>query len=426
MIYAYCRKGNYTFVKKIQEWANSHSVTIDEFVWDDDAKQKDSYDKRNLGLFIFPKLQENDLLIVSEVSCIGRSAIELQRIIDSVFAEKKIRLVCLSINMDVNFAKKTAMDSHLLEMFSFAAKLQKTIIHETTKAALAAKRNMGVKLGAANEKYKKKLMSKSQEEIDYVHIKRGLAKNKRYIDSPETKAIIKILIKIFNLDEDISKWDWDVITTKGIYKEKILQKMEYYQKSEGLFVKWNLSNFGDRLLHVRLCSYLQRIQGSLTTYYSNKMYENMTLEDYVKHVSSNETKVSNVIPSPQTTKRKRKENITNDKHTDVILNTSRLSRIEEDTKESQKILSDIFVDTDTTEDFRLKASDAVMEIMQILFTKEVWSFEEVEIVCKKKKKMIGAVLEQINDYALSIVDDIILEDDGDTIYVMTDYKDKLI
>lgn len=40
--------------------------------------------------------------------------------------------------------------------------------------------------------------------------------------------------------------------------------------------------------------------------------------------------------------------------------------------------------------------------------------------------MIGSVLEQINDYALSKVDDIVLEDDGDNIYMMIEYKDMLL
>ena len=40
--------------------------------------------------------------------------------------------------------------------------------------------------------------------------------------------------------------------------------------------------------------------------------------------------------------------------------------------------------------------------------------------------MIGFALEQINDYSYSKIEDAVIEDDGDTIYVMTEYKDKLI
>ena len=40
--------------------------------------------------------------------------------------------------------------------------------------------------------------------------------------------------------------------------------------------------------------------------------------------------------------------------------------------------------------------------------------------------MIGNLLEQINDYSCSKIDDIVLEEDGDRIYVTVEYKDRLI
>ena len=40
--------------------------------------------------------------------------------------------------------------------------------------------------------------------------------------------------------------------------------------------------------------------------------------------------------------------------------------------------------------------------------------------------MIGNLLEQINDYAYPIVNDIVVEEDGENIYVTTDYKEQLI
>ena len=424
MVYAYCRKNNNHSVQSIEDWAENNSIVIDEFVWDDDAKQKDSYDKRRLGTFLLPKMQKGDILIVSEVSCIGRSAIELQRIIDTNFAVKRIRLVCLSIKVDIDFEKITSSDSHMLEMLSFAAKLQKTIVHETTKAALATRRNTGVKLGAASEKYQRNLVSKSKEERVLFHKKQALTRGRRYIENPETQAFIRILQAIFNLDEDRSKWDWDIVTTKGTFKDKIFQRMEVYQKSEGLFPKWDLSKTNDRLSQQRLAAYIGSIRRSFMSYYSNKKYENMTLEDYIKYVSSIATKQPHVVSNSKSTKRRKKS--TNDKQEEVVLDTLRLSQIEKDTRESQKILSDIFIDSEATEAINLKVSGSVMAIMKMLFTKEVWSYEEVETICKKRKQMIGSVLEQINDYALSKVDDIVLEDDGDNIYMMTEYKDMLL
>jgi hypothetical protein len=40
--------------------------------------------------------------------------------------------------------------------------------------------------------------------------------------------------------------------------------------------------------------------------------------------------------------------------------------------------------------------------------------------------MTGSVLEQINDYSYNKIEDAVIEDDGDTINVMTEYKDKLL
>lgn len=427
MIYAYCRKGNDTSAKKIQEWANNHLLNIDEFFWDDDAKQKDSYDKRKLGILLFPKLQKGDFLIVSEVSCVGRSAIELQRIIDTVFAPRMIRVAILSINFDVDFANVSAQDSELLDKFFFAAKLQKTIVHETTKAALVFKRNSGVKLGASNEKYQKTYLSRSKEERELISIKRGLVKGRRNIEKPETLALIKILRETFNLDDDESKWNWDIVSTKKNYREQLTRKMKKIQESEGIFENLDFANYDDTHLQRRLSSLIYSVRRSLTTYYANIRFENMTVEEYIKYKSAikKQTK-EKIVNVPQPTKKKRQNSKNSEGHSEITIDTIQLRKIEEKTKESQRILSDIFAETNSNEDYSVTKSSSIMDILKVLFTKDVWSYEEVEAICKKRKLMIGSVLEQINDYALETIDDIIIEDDGDNIYITTEYKNELI
>ena len=92
----------------------------------------------------------------------------------------------------------------------------------------------------------------------------------------------------------------------------------------------------------------------------------MNLEDYVKFASSNGTKASHITPQPQSTNKMRNEKTTNDRHADVILDTSQLCRIEENTMESQRILSDIFSETDSNEDYKIKVSSGNESI------KEFW------------------------------------------------------
>ena len=67
----------------------------------------------------------------------------------------------------------------------------------------------------------------------------------------------------------------------------------------------------------------------------------------------------------------------------------------------------------------------VHDTLHKLLEKDIWQRDEV-VDMLGAGVMIGNLLEQINDYAYSIVDDIVVEEDGDTIYVTTEYKEQLI
>jgi hypothetical protein len=108
------------------------------------------------------------------------------------------------------------------------------------------------------------------------------------------------------------------------------------------------------------------------------------------------------------------------------LSGERLAEIEEQTKQAQDLLSDIFEDDGDSIKSTAHENKVFLVILKILLSKELWKREEVESLCKKHHLMIGSVLEQINDFSYTKIEDAVIEDDGDTIYVMTEYKDKLI
>ena len=113
----------------------------------------------------------------------------------------------------------------------------------------------------------------------------------------------------------------------------------------------------------------------------------------------------------------------------VFINPKKLHIFEQQTKDAQELLSRIFVEEDATTPQKTETDNAVsvwMEILNTLLTKEVWQRAEVDSMCKERGLMLGAVLEQINDYAYEKVDDAVIEDDGDNIYVTLDYKEELI
>ena len=96
---------------------------------------------------------------------------------------------------------------------------------------------------------------------------------------------------------------------------------------------------------------------------------------------------------------------------------------------SNSSLSDIFFDGEEVK-LQNKTSDETpkvwMNILEQLFTKEIWERAEVDNMCKQRGLMLGAVLEQINDFAYEKIDDAVVEDDGTNIYVTMNYKKELI
>jgi hypothetical protein len=110
----------------------------------------------------------------------------------------------------------------------------------------------------------------------------------------------------------------------------------------------------------------------------------------------------------------------------ISLNDERLVNVEIQTTQAQKILSDIFASDEEKTELTVDRNRIIINILKILFSKATWKRNEVDSLCQKYQLLTGSVLEQINDFSYSKIEDAVIEDDGETIYVMTDYKDKLI
>lgn len=111
----------------------------------------------------------------------------------------------------------------------------------------------------------------------------------------------------------------------------------------------------------------------------------------------------------------------------VTLDEVKVNEYRQQTIESQLILSDIF-DEEPNEEINISNDNNITtkEMLSLLFTKEQWNKNELVTICKSKGLMLGSILEEINDYSYSVVDDVVLEDEGDTISVIMDYKAELL
>lgn len=114
--------------------------------------------------------------------------------------------------------------------------------------------------------------------------------------------------------------------------------------------------------------------------------------------------------------------------TPFALDVEKVKDIESTTTQAQGILSDIFTEEEPEDhkEVNQKAEDAVLAVISLIFAKEKWSRAEFNHLCSSHSLLPGYTVERINDIAYERVGDALIDEDEDTLYINTDYKDLLI
>ena len=120
--------------------------------------------KRKLGETI-SKLSAGDAILVSEMSRLGRSALQILEIMREA-KEKDIAVHAVKGGWSLNGTMESKIVLHMLAMFS---EIERDLISERTKEGLKARREAGVILGRPKgSKGKSKLDGKEEEIKDYL------------------------------------------------------------------------------------------------------------------------------------------------------------------------------------------------------------------------------------------------------------------
>lgn len=119
----------------------------------------------------------------------------------------------------------------------------------------------------------------------------------------------------------------------------------------------------------------------------------------------------------------------NDQKPIFTIDADKLTIFEQDTVRSNEILTPIFSSEEDTEDENSVTkinNDIYLEILALLLIKECWNRYDVERICKENNVIIGSTLKSINDYSYRILKDSVIEDEGEYIYITTEYKNQLL
>lgn len=145
MIYGYIRVSTEEQNLDNQKKAISEKFTVDKWI---EEKRSGTVDfrKRNLG-DLMEHLQSDDILVITELSRLGRSLNMIFNIINQL-KEKGVRCVAIKNNFDMNPTDKNdIVVSVLMFAFGLSAQIERELISERTKQGLAVARAHGKRIG---------------------------------------------------------------------------------------------------------------------------------------------------------------------------------------------------------------------------------------------------------------------------------------
>lgn len=126
--------------RTVHEWLTRNGLKADIVITEEGISGGITYKKRKLGTEVLPLLEAGDMLIAAEISRLGRSMSDLNKLINDELKPRKIRLVIVQMGIDLDCGNIKAMDEMILFAFSFAAQLEKELIQERTKSALEVRK----------------------------------------------------------------------------------------------------------------------------------------------------------------------------------------------------------------------------------------------------------------------------------------------
>ncbi len=156
MIYGYIRVSsdkqtteNQLF--EIQNYIKVKGIMIDEYIEETISATK-SLEERRLNEILL-KMRKDDVIIVTELSRLGRNLMQIMGILNTCMT-KQVKVCTIKENYELG----DNINSKVLAFaFGLSAEIERTLISQRTKEALARKKAEGVILGRPKGKKSKKL-----------------------------------------------------------------------------------------------------------------------------------------------------------------------------------------------------------------------------------------------------------------------------
>ena len=175
MIYGYIRVSNNKQTVEnqrfeINKFASAEGLIIDGWIEETISGTK-NYDKRKLGILL-KRVHKNDLIICAELSRLGRNLFMIMEILHICMNKE-----CRVWTIKDNYRLGDDIQSKVLAFaFGLSAEIERNLISQRTKEALARKKNEGVILGRPKGKKSSHVKLSGKEAAIKTLLEQGVSK----------------------------------------------------------------------------------------------------------------------------------------------------------------------------------------------------------------------------------------------------------
>jgi DNA invertase Pin-like site-specific DNA recombinase len=147
---------------EILDYARQHRIHIADFIALSISSRKTPYERRIDELL--SRLNENDTLLVTELSRLGRSTGQVIDLIDTL-VNGGIRIIVIKQNLTLDKAQDDLQSLTMITMLSLFAQMERMMISRRTKEALATKKALGIPLGKPKGTIQSSIYDEDRERI---------------------------------------------------------------------------------------------------------------------------------------------------------------------------------------------------------------------------------------------------------------------
>lgn len=182
---------------EIENFAKLNDFKIDGWIEETISGTK-NYDKRELGKLL-NKVKKDDLIICAELSRLGRNLFMIMEILNICMTKE-----CKVWTIKDNYRLGEDIQSKVLAFaFGLSAEIERNLISQRTKEALARKRSEGVVLGRPKGRKSSHLKLSGKEETIRVLRQQNVSKSEIARIFGVHRMTVDSFIKINNLEDNI-------------------------------------------------------------------------------------------------------------------------------------------------------------------------------------------------------------------------------